>query len=182
MPIPLGIFATAGASVAGGDFELIQTIYGTGSSGSLEFSSIPQSYKHLEIRTVNRISSGGDSINVNGMRLNGSAGSYDYRVQQMMADSNDFIYSNPYDSSYIPWYSTNTTNNHGVAMIQIPDYTATKHKGVMIDFANGNQQRTGKTAVVMTVSTGAITSIQIFSASGGSFSSTSRFSLYGLKG
>lgn len=178
MLIPIGFF---GGGVAG-DYELIQTIYGTGSSGSLEFSSIPQTYRHLEIRTVNQVPGGGGGINVNGMRLNGAGGAYDYRIQNFMSGNGSLLAVNPYDSSYIPWFSTSTSPNFGVALIQIPDYTATKHKAVMIDFANGDLQRTGKGASVMTISTGAITSIQIFSASGGSFTSTSRFSLYGLKG
>lgn len=182
MLIPIGFFG-GGAS---GDFEHIQTIIGTGSSGSIEFSSIPQTYKHLELRVVTKIVNGGSSINSNGMRLNGVAGGYDYRIQNFVAGNGELLYANPFDLSYIlAGYSNNITGTpqgFGVAMIQVSDYTATKKKQVMIDYTDGFQQRTGKVASNMFVETGAITSIQFFTASGGSFSSTSRFSLYGIKG
>jgi hypothetical protein len=46
---PLGILSAAGASV-GGDYEHIATVLGTGSANTITFSSIPQNYKHLQVR------------------------------------------------------------------------------------------------------------------------------------
>jgi hypothetical protein len=59
MPIPLGIFAVAGASSApAGSYEWIQTLSGTGSSNTVSFTSLPTDYRHLQIRISARVGSG----------------------------------------------------------------------------------------------------------------------------
>jgi hypothetical protein len=179
MLIPLGFFGGGAA----GDYELIQTIFGNGSAGSLEFSSIPQTYKHLQIRSVAKVTAGGSSINNLGVRLNGSAGAYDYRVQNFMSGNDELLAVNVFDLSYAVYYSTNSTNSMlaGAALIDIPDYTANKKHQIMIDYHSGTLERVGKAAVLNNVSANGITSVQLFSASGGAFTTNSRFSLYGIK-
>jgi hypothetical protein len=181
MLIPIGFF---GGAVAG-DYELIQTVNGNNGFGYFEFSSIPQTYKHLQIRTMSRITGGGDSYNVNGLRINGMAGGYDYQVINFIAEGSSVLTTNGYDSSYVPWWSTNYTSDtsrYGGSIIEIPDYTAFGKKPIKIQFTNGWEARTGQNAGVTYQDVSNVSSIQIFSASGGNFTSASRFSLYGIKG
>ncbi len=49
--MPLGLLSQGNGAGAGGNaLTLISTTYGTGSSSSFTFSSIPSTYKHLQIR------------------------------------------------------------------------------------------------------------------------------------
>lgn len=181
----IGFWATAGAGGAlSSDFELIQTVYGTGSSGSLEFSSIPQTYKHLQLRIVSRITGGGDSYNVNAIRLNGAGGGYDYQVLNFFGEGSTVLSTSKYDSSYVPFWSTNyssDSNRYGGCIIEVPNYTASFRKSIRTMYTNGTEGRTGQTVGNTYNVLSAVTSIQIFSASGGSFTTSSRFSLYGMK-
>jgi hypothetical protein len=62
---PLGILSAAGAGVGvAGDYELIATAFGTGSSGVISFSSIPQEYKHLQLRYTAKNSSTATQMNI----------------------------------------------------------------------------------------------------------------------
>jgi len=48
MHIPLGILAASGGGAAGA-FESIATVTATGSQTSLTFTSIPNTYQHLQL-------------------------------------------------------------------------------------------------------------------------------------
>ena len=49
-----GAYGWGAASGAGTSFESIATATGTGSSGTITFSSIPSTFKHLQIRGISR--------------------------------------------------------------------------------------------------------------------------------
>jgi len=53
MSLILGIFDSGGAAAATSSYESIQSATGTGASGVITFSSIPATYKHLQIRGSN---------------------------------------------------------------------------------------------------------------------------------
>jgi len=53
-----------GAIPITGDYESIATAIGTGSSGTITFGSIPSTYKHLQIRSIQRVASGNAYIKV----------------------------------------------------------------------------------------------------------------------
>lgn len=176
MLIPIGFFGGAAA----GDYELIETVYGNATFGSVTFSSIPQTYKHLQIRMTIRSSASPASM---GMRTNGNAGGYDYHWHSMHGNGTETTGSN-YATSYMflgwaPGGGESVTFGHSI--IELNDYTATKYKTIK-SITGWTAFRTGMWTGFNYVNTSPITSINIFDAAGGVLRTGSRISLYGIKG
>jgi len=69
----LGILASSRPAAAAGDYESIATASGTGSNDEITFSSIPSTYKHLQIRGLAN-ASGTNALMA--VRLNGNTSGY----------------------------------------------------------------------------------------------------------
>jgi hypothetical protein len=64
MPI-LGIIASSKLTAAVGDFESIATVtVGGGGAATVEFTSIPATYTHLQLRYIAQKTSNGSNYNV----------------------------------------------------------------------------------------------------------------------
>lgn len=186
MLIPIGFFG-GGAS---GSFEHIQTIYGNNSSLSLTFSSIPSTYKHLQIRYVARTDGGSSAGSLLEFRLrfNGDTGN-NYYSHGVMGNGSSVFAPDAYQATY--YYvnggyhgSAMDSNSYVAGICDISDYaSSTKNKPVktLIGGTAVQDSRTGLMSGVWN-STAAINSITTFQDGNYPFSSQSRFSLYGLKG
>lgn len=187
MPI-LGVVSSSILKVNNA-FESIATATGTGSSTTITFSSIPQTYTHLQIRGIARdgfASTGLDYVNIK-LVNNDSGSNYNYHyiratpagtVQAGSATSTTYI---------TPWYSTflgsALTNAMAVSIIDILDYTSTsKNKTFrMVSGGNSNGTDSGISLGSGTwFSNSAITSISLVSGGTGLTTSTT-FALYGIK-
>lgn len=191
MPIPLGIFATAGAGAASGGpaFEHIANAFGDGSSSTITFSSIPQTYKHLQIRWVARTTSNFTGLPIL-FRTNAITSNYAWHA---LIGSGTSVYSD-----------YNTAASHMSSGIEtIPGaQEASTLVGVgitdILDYSSNAKNKTfrthsGRTSTVssnvyqvatysgLSIDTAALTSISITSTQG-SFTSLTKFSLYGIKG
>lgn len=176
-----------------GDFESIMTVtVGPGGQNNIEFTSIPNTYTHLQIRYVARASAGdtGNSISFS-TRLNGDTGS-NYSQHRLFAagTTNGVVPSSDgagnSDAMYFGgWAGSGTSSNtFGTGVIDILDYKNTnKYKTIRgLGACSGESGSAGFTMF----SSGnwrnnnAITSIQI---SGGTFfyAQHSKFALYGIK-
>lgn len=161
---------------------------GAGGVSSITFNAIPQTYKHLQIRTISR----GSSSNANiGWNANGdvSNANYDCHILRgnggsvvseaiVSGSSNSFIIGNEFST-----LSTDTANVFGVGVIDILDYSNnTKNKTIR---SMGGRDVNGTGAVTMNsalwMNTSSITSIRLYLING-SFAQYSRLSLYGIKG
>jgi hypothetical protein len=188
MPIPLGIFAVAGAGAAGGfAYEQIETvILNNSTTPTVTFSSIPSTYKHLQIRSAVRGWTGTNS-NVS-LRFNGvTTSSYAWHglwgfdggsVQSDNGTSTTFI--------ALEGISGNDTaaNNFGGLIVDILDYANTA-KNTTTRGLLGQYDATGsriRLASGLFNNTSAISSITLGMAAGGNFITASRFSLYGIRG
>jgi len=180
--IPLGILATAGASAAAaGAYELISTAYGTGSSGTITFSSIPSTYKHLQIRWSAKSTLSGQTshkLTFNGVttssyynhKLVGDGGTVSSSTDGLLG----FIYlTNAMDTSV-------TANVYASGVMDILDY-ASNNKNKTVKSLHGNNSPSINMFSGFLMNTAAITSIT-FAAYGGNYTTPSRFSLYGIKG
>ena len=156
-------------------FESIATSTPSG-TGTITFSSIPSTFKHLQIRCSSVPPTG----NYNYLRVNGDSGN-NYSFHQLQGDgSNASSTGGNQNLIYINNYSG--TTSPAVAVIDIFDYqNVNKYKTVRslggVD-SNGSgfvQFRTGAW-----LNTSAITSITI--TSDGNYGSGSIFALYGIKG
>ncbi len=181
-----------GALVAGGSFESIATVVGTGTAASLQFTSIPSTYKHLQIRYNIRgydtSSRGDDDLRIRFNSDSTSANYYGHFLQgngstvAAVAQSGAYAGGQVVISQTVPG-SGATANVMATGIIDIIDYASTT-KNKTVRFITGNdrngsgQIRLGSVAYF---STSAISSIQLLPDPDG-FTTTSVFSLYGIKG
>lgn len=170
-------------------YESIQTYTLGSTTASVTFSSIPSTYKHLQIRYMARQDAGGSDRGAQEMRFNSDTGSnYSYHLlfgdgssaSALAYTSTDSIYTALSDLTS----STAAANIFGVGVIDILDYQNTnKYKTTRT--LCGQDQNSTSGRIFFTSgnwrSTSAITSITLFPETG-SYVQYSHFALYGIKG
>ena len=184
MPIPLGVLAVAGAGAAGGsDYVLLESQILTSNTATITFSSIPQTYKHLQIRGVSRQASGANTqLN---LRFNGDTGT-NY-VSHFLFGSGSAVSSSAQTSrsSIIFGQSTGsgeTANIFSPVVMDILDYSNSSKNTTTRLFSSFNNSlnwilmRSG-----LWMNTAAVTSISFTADSATDMVAGSRFSLYGIK-
>lgn len=182
----------SGAGGGGGAYESIATATGTGSNTFVTFSSIPSTYKHLQIRSIYRDTNtpgttrqslllefnatGGTSYSVHNLRGSGSA-----------ASAGGFA-NYPFVTIECAGAAGNTTSNvFGASIIDIHDYASTTKNKTVRYFSgiNDNTTTDGSQGVVIGSgafnSTSAITSIKVICGDT-AFATGTTLSLYGIKG
>lgn len=181
MLIPIGFFGAGGLS---GPFELITTINGDNTSKVITFSSIPQTYKHLQIRFV--ASTNLNESTATTMRFNGIS-STTYASHRVYSDSNSAIASGQTNGTqiFLGGIQAGIQPQPTVAIVDILDYASTvKNKTAMAMF--GLIGEAGAREITLSGgflnSTAAISSISIQNIGIYGFNTASRFSLYGIKG
>jgi hypothetical protein len=185
MLIPIGFFGAGGAS---GPYELISTTLITTSTAGLSFTSIPSSYKHLQIRYVARNATSGtrDELSV---RFNGST-AYNHAYHKLQGNGSSVASSATTTTDVMNggWMTgpSETANVFGAGVIDILDYASTS-KNKTIRSLSGLNGPSGGPYVSLNsgffyANTNAITSIQLNTINVFNFAAGSRFSLYGIKG
>jgi hypothetical protein len=175
-------------------FESIATAVGTGSSGSITFSSIPQTYKHLQIRYIAKTTFGPGFAAYYALSLtfNGDTGS-NYSSHRLVNEVNTayaYAQANQTEITNLAFMTPSPTflnNIMGAGIIDIADYqSTTKNKTVRafsgVDSNSSTTDQTGSINIGSGLwrNTNAITSITINPFQ--NFTTTSVFSLYGIKG
>jgi hypothetical protein len=191
MLIPFGVLSAAGGGepVALSDYELIATAFGTGSSGVITFSSIPQTYKQLQIRYTAKNTSTSRQIN---LTMNGVTSSV-YASHLIGANTPPGVGSAfPFSSNTISQTEIRLTDSMAAdsgagvvtgGIIDILDYSSTS-KNTTIRVLSGSIPTTNdriRFASGLYNETTAVTSLTL-TAAANNFASLSRFSLYGIKG
>ena len=125
-----------GSGVAGGDFESIATVtVGAGGSFFIEFSSIPSTYTHLQIRGIFKTAGTGFYIDDLYLRLNSDSGS-NYARHALLGTGSAASATGGASSSYIDCgrvlsSDSAISNTVFTAVIDIHDYASTsKYKTV----------------------------------------------------
>lgn len=172
--------------LSSGAFESIATVLGTGSSNTITFSSIPQTYTSLQIRFNGRCSSG--AITDCYVRYNSDTGSnYTQHWTFGLDTGGPYLSSSgarsPFSIGYIQGYDTNPTT---AGIIDIHDYSSTTRNKTTRFITGGDEQQTSSQGALtigsgLWMNTNAITSIDIVLASS-NWTSSSTFALYGIKG
>jgi hypothetical protein len=185
MLIPLGILAASGAGVTS-DYELIATAFGTGSSGTITFSSIPADYKHLQIRATVRSASTTTVRSINITFNNVTTNSYASHSLQGIGSSapaaSSAVAQSNINIADVIERSNSISGAYGAAIIDILDYRNTS-KNTTVRALSGVRSGTERVALSSGAffSTSAITTITL-TANSGSYATATRFSIYGLKG
>jgi hypothetical protein len=181
MPIPLGILAVAGAGgAAAGAYELIATANGTGSSGVITFSSIPSTYKHLQLRWTSKTNSSDTQL----LLTFNSLTSYAYH--QLIGTGSTVTSSAGTSAANIllngGTEDNNAANIFAAGVMDILDYANTTTNKTVRALQGRNYNNRIILTSGVSLSTNAISSITFTTGSGGSYTTASRFSLYGIKG
>jgi hypothetical protein len=179
------------AVVITNSFESIATIeVGSGGASNVTFSSIPSTFKHLQIRgtaKTNRATYSNDNIK---LQFNGDSAS-NYNSHNLYGDgtsvgANSFGWTAQYYSGSVG--AQLIENNFGAVIIDILDYANSnkfKTTKVLGGFDNNNTG-TDKGIIALNSglwrSTSAITSVIISAAEGTGLQQYSKFALYGIRG
>lgn len=192
MPIPLGIFAVAGAGGgATGAYEQITTTILGSDQASVVFSSIPQIYKHLQIRAVARLTASSTFETIH-LRFNGDTAN-NYAWHSMDGDGGGSVSaSNSVSTSSmaagIVTASFARANAFGASVIDVLDYASTS-KNTTIRSLSGfiedaDPRRRSALQSGFQNNTNAISSITILPRPGvtSNLQSGCTFTLYGIRG
>jgi hypothetical protein len=188
MPI-IGIQASAiSGNLKTSAYHSIATATGNGSASALTISGIDQSYTHLRIIASLRANPSSNRLDAYLQLNNDSTANYSFRWMYGSGDTNIPVNASNSQTaialSYMPGSSA-TSDNYGLFIIDIPDYSsANKYKGVGIftgynNRSASNENNIANIAAVYKANTNAITEVKI---SGSAFTSLSKMSIYGLKG
>jgi hypothetical protein len=178
MPLLLGTLASSVQKVSGA-FESIATATGTGSSGTITFSSIPGTYQHLQLR-INSKNTTGNNLE---LQFNSDTGA-NYVRHYLRGNGSTVTASAQTAQNQIEFMgSGGGTPNPAVLIIDIQDYASTSKNKTVRNFSG--QDENGSGIVILSsglwLNTNAVTSIT-FKVSSGNFTTDSTFALYGIKG
>lgn len=180
MLIPLGFLGVAGALV---DIELISTQV-LGSSGNVAFTSIPSTYKHLQLRIVGRdAGSSGGSSTVN-LTMNSLTSLYSQHALYATTATPSGGGSSANSAIQLGYVSggASTANAYGFIVADFLDYANTS-KNVVVRSIHGNADgSSGGVGIRSGFYNGLITLSRIDISTANGFAAGSRFSLYGIKG
>lgn len=192
MPI-IGIMASANwASANASSFESIATVTGSGSSGTISFTSIPSGYKALQIRYIAKSTQGGSAARYSFKGKFNSDGTGNYVSHALYGNGTTVtaassatseLFFTPYQN-VIPNSATAYANMHGVGIIDIIDYTSTSKaktiRGMNGEDINGIGGTINLWSGLWFATPAAITQIDL-TVDTGSWTTTSSFALYGVK-
>ena len=144
MPI-LGIIASQDYTRITSSYESIASATGTGSSGTITFSSIPSTYASLQIRCSTQLSS---TSNYAIFRLNNDSSTANYTFHSMYGDGATVTadgYITGMDGAYSA-YGTSTSQNAstvGTSIVDIHDYASTSKYKTIRSFAGYDNNGSG---------------------------------------
>jgi hypothetical protein len=178
----IGSFATASTS----SYESIATFALSSNTATVTFSSIPATYKHLQIRIFGKSNAGSGGptealvVSFNGTQVNNSNG-YSHHLQ-----GNGAAASAAADADATAAYFYNAIGRNGqfgASIIDVLDYADTNKYKTLRMLAGCDQNGSGIVGLSSLVwsSTSAINSIK-FDPNGNSFVANSHLALYGIKG
>jgi hypothetical protein len=163
-------------------YPIASTIVGAGGVGSITFSSIPQTFTHLQLRVFNRCTSTSADQSAS-LNFNGDAGSnysvhrlhgYGGSVSSDAGTSTNLIYTGAYPAS------VETANVFGIGIIDILDYANTNKNKTVRSISGYDANGSGEVQFSSGAwyNTSAITSILL--TTGNNFAQYSTVQLYGI--
>ena len=156
--------------------SIASTTVGAGGSSTVTFSSIPSTYTHLQIRSLNR---GGSSGNV---RFNSDTGN-NYTRHYLEGTGTSAVAGGASSQPYIDIFGNTTTASiFAVNIIDILDYANTNKYKTARNLSGVDTNGGGYVGIQsgLWMNSSAISTITLTSA-GGNFAQYSSFALYGIK-
>lgn len=166
MPI-LGTIASSYNTVSGA-FESIASVVATSGTSTVTFSSIPSTYKHLQLRSAQL--GGGSTIQLNNVTAAVYARAYVY------TSGTNVLSGDNINQSFMAMLNYSSTNP-AVNILDIHDYAATDKRKTLYSLTGASNEIAIYTGFFN--NNNAISTITIGS---GSIAAGSVFALYGIKG
>lgn len=177
----LGIIASAISgnlfAPSGAYDSIATTTVGSGGTSSITFSSIPATYKHLQLRLM---TIGNGSITTSGfMALNGDSTSSNYYTHYLYGNGSSALASTN-QNNYVP-FAMGTSSAPAVEILDFLDYTNTNKNKTIRSLTGVDANGSGQISLVSILwnNTSAINSISLSFTTIQQYSS---FALYGIKG
>lgn len=177
----------SGGAGGGGSYESIATVNPSGTT--VTFSSIPSTYKHLQIRGLAKDSiMNGDTLVEIGVRFNADTGS-NYAYHSLQGNGSAATTDKVTGQAQIIVSNGNlrelsSSSTFGASIIDVVDYASTtKNKTLRYSAGVDTNSSNGSVGVGsgLWLNTAAITSITLFS-NNTTFKAGSTWALYGIKG
>jgi len=167
------------------DFESIATTTLSSSQATVSFTSIPATFKHLQLRVLGQAADSGGAFNIKA-RFNSDTGN-NYALHRLIGDGSSPTSAGVASTGYARLgvlNSSDFTNVFSGNVIDILDYTDTNKYTTTRSL--GGYDKNGATGFVMYhsslwMNTAAITSIELTTDTG-NLAQYSSFALYGIKG
>ena len=162
-----------------GDYESIATTTLATATASITFSSIPQTYSHLQLRYIARNDTANYFVRI---RFNGSTTATDYTYHILNGTGSAVTVGYENDGMYAPRQSS-ASNTFGAGVVDILDYTSTNKYKTIRGFGGRDANGSGDVDFLSgfyKANTNAITSIEITVAAG-NYTQYSHFALYGIR-
>ncbi len=182
--------ALGGAAGASSSYESIASATGTGSSGVITFSSIPATYKHLQIRGIAKDTYAGVFELPTRVRFNSDTGN-NYTMHNLNGNGTtvtaqgDATGTNAFFKFRGSNLSTDATyaNMNAVSILDIIDYADTSKYKTARGFSGSDRNGAGSIFLIsgLWLSTSAISTITL-TADGTNWTTSTTFALYGIKG
>jgi hypothetical protein len=174
---------------AANSYESIATVtVGAGGSSTISFSSIPSTYKHLQIRLIGRTNVASTNGGVR-IAMNSDATAANYRSHYLQGNGSTVSAgtsagstSGIQDMASITGNNA-TANNFGAAVIDILDYTNTNKYKTVRSLSGQDNNGNGATTFAsgLWLSTSAINALTL-EGNGSNFVQYTTAALYGVKG
>lgn len=181
----LGTIASHGAGARSGDYDSIATVtVGAGGAANIEFTSIPSTYTHLQIRGIAR-STNADNNQFNLIQFNSDTTSANYTYHGFSGDgSTTGAFSGTSTGGLTAFTITagnSTANVFGGFVVDILDYKNTNKNKTARALSGHDQNGFGivRFSSGVWLSNSAITSILV-KPSSGNYAQYTTFALYGI--
>ena len=174
---------------AGGTYQSIATVtVGAGGSTSIAFTSIPATYKHLQIRGIARSSTANNTIIPFYAQINST--STNHTSHLMFGNGASVINTSALNANLIylgyMGQNNNTANSFAGAVIDVLDYASTNKYKTFRSLSGVDLNGSGLVGIFsgfLYSNTNAISNITLYANAGAdNFAQHSQFALYGIKG
>lgn len=164
-----------------GDYESIATAtVGSGGASTVTFSSIPSTFKHLQLRSFVLFSGASTYGN---LRFNSDTTAANYYAHGLTG-TGAVVSASAYSSSaWSPWTTSGSSTYPYVEIMDILDYSSTNKYKTVRQLLGYDMNGTGNIALTSSLwsNTAAINRIDL-TANSGNWTQYSHFALYGIRG
>jgi hypothetical protein len=185
--ITAGLYGT-GVPPVTNSYESIATVtVGSGGTGTITFSSIPSTFKHLQVRASNQTNRNDDTRESLKLRFNSDTGTnYSYHVLTGNGSSASAQAGATQAFIEVDWTSSSLagSNFFGAQIIDILDYADTNKYTTSRTLGGNDTNGAGNISLNSGSwrNTAAVSTVTLIPYVGSLFSQYSSFALYGIKG